>query len=180
MPSAVIHICVAKKVKKNLGNDFIVGAVAPDCWRNNDEENRMRTHFSTNNDKNENYFAFYEKYKNNISNPFILGYLIHLITDFYYRNYVTKISAHSFHLHQNNIYLANQLTNYFNLDKINSNINIPENIVNEKALIKTINYINENELINKVVPNEIYDFNDVIKNINNCSIFVSKELDKLI
>lgn len=199
MPSSTIHICVALKIarKKKLKNEFIIGNIAPDSWRNNNEISRKKSHFSN---RNEDYIAFFKKYKKNINNPFVLGYLTHLMTDFYYRNYTNDIIYNingkkalllldgtylkddiSLILHKNKTRLSNQLTSYFNLKKINYNgFDIPVEEVNKLALIKTINYINENEIINKVIPNDVFDFNLALKNIDKCSDFILKELDKLI
>jgi len=209
MPSAVIHICVAKNIlKKKKINEFpfILGNVAPDSWRNNNEQSRDKTHFSDDGVfKNENYIAFYNKYQKNLNNPFVLGYLTHLMTDFYYRknvnnrvmvtingeNTIMKLdgtpflpaSEHRMFFYYNKVYLANQLTNHFKIKKINinkiNNIENPINEVNIDSIIKTISYLNKVEIVDKIIPNEVFDFNETIKDIENCSNFVLNELNKL-
>lgn len=69
MPPFTIHAAVAKELNKELilnEEEFLVGSIAADCWRNNREKtNRYLSHFQS--DKlgfdNENYDYFYDKNK---------------------------------------------------------------------------------------------------------------------
>jgi len=209
MPSAAIHMCIAKKILKKKKLDefsFILGNIAPDSWRNNEETSRDKTHFSDNkNHKNENYLAFYNKYKNSLTDPFVLGYLTHLMTDFYYRknvnnkimitingeNTILKLDGtpylpankHHMFFYYNKVYLANRLTNYYNLKKIDitkiKNINNIVSEVNFDSITKTIVYLNEVEIVDQIIENEVFDFDETLKDIESCTNFVLKELEKL-
>lgn len=98
MPSAIIHRAVAKNVLKKLeiyqnpqeSYLYEVGAIAPDSWRNTKRfkdsslpkiEKRLLSHFSKPGSFLEYYDDFHNKYKNYLDNPFMVGYLVHLMTD---------------------------------------------------------------------------------------------------
>lgn len=104
MPSVIIHRCVSKRVldKTNLytnENDkyfYDIGSLTPDSWRNTKrfkdsllpkKEKRKYSHFSNDGEFIENYDIFYNKYKKYLDekNPFMVGYLVHLITDNFWR-----------------------------------------------------------------------------------------------
>ena len=95
MPSFVIHSVVAQKINKffNLDEElFILGNIMPDCWRNTPAamEGRNKSHFQPQGEDStpEDYEAFYNKYSNHMDNPIYMGYLIHLMTDIYWRKYI--------------------------------------------------------------------------------------------
>lgn len=85
MASAVIHLCVAKKVNDVLKvsdeKNFMLGSIAPDISK---IVNRLKaeSHFAilTNSDIPD-IDLFLSKYKSEVNNEFVLGYLIHLLTD---------------------------------------------------------------------------------------------------
>lgn len=88
MPSHKIHIKVADEVNKKLKLDrnlYIIGSILPDL---SNKIPHYKSHFKT--DKNNRGFyntdLFLSKY--DISNPVIVGYLVHLLTDSYYNNYM--------------------------------------------------------------------------------------------
>lgn len=206
MPSATIHICISKKLNKKLKIDdyeFTMGNLIPDSWRNNGEPDRHLTHFSEKCYQNENYLKFYEKYKKYLNSPFVLGYLTHLMTDFYYRNYVNPryftiyknkktiikkdgspflpAEEHGPFFRKNKTFLVNYLTHYFQIkkQKLNRQIANPIEEVNFDSFEKSLKYINDHELNDKVCENEIFDYSDSLKNIDSCSIFIINELKKL-
>ena len=206
MPSATTHICVSKKLNKTLKIDeyeFRMGNLVPDSWRNNSESDRCKTHFSPGYFQNEDYIKFYTKYKNYIKSPFVLGYLTHLMTDFYYRNYVNPRylityenkktimkkdgtpflppEKHGSFFRKNKTFLTNYLTHYFKIDKqkLNKKIINPIEEVNFDSFKKSLEYINNNELIDKVHENEIFDYEDTLKDIDACCEFILNELKKL-
>jgi hypothetical protein len=85
MASAIIHICVAKKINEKLNRNekiLYLGTIAPDLSKHVGET-KINSHFLTNPLKPEipNISKFIELYKNDINNDFELGYLIHLYTD---------------------------------------------------------------------------------------------------
>lgn len=102
MPSSVIHRCVSKRVfeKANLFIDdkdiylYDIGSIAPDSWKNSSrfkdsplskKDKRKYSHFSNDDEFFENYDRFLDKYKNNLNDPFMIGYLVHLVTDVHWR-----------------------------------------------------------------------------------------------
>lgn len=93
MASAIIHICVAKEVNKYLNMDekyLFLGAIAPDISRLLSQTKEI-SHFldHTNEDDIPNVDRFLTKYKDELVNPFEMGYFIHLLTDkYWFRDYV--------------------------------------------------------------------------------------------
>ena len=94
MASAVIHLCVAKKVNSYLQlneREFSLGAIAPDIAKLVGES-KNRSHFLKEEDSEDTpprYELFIDKYKKDIKKPFEMGYLIHLMTDYYwFKDYV--------------------------------------------------------------------------------------------
>lgn len=84
MASAIIHICVAKKINEKLNlneKEFILGSIAPDLNKYVNDS-RSKAHFLTTAKKDvPNINEFLEKYKDDLINPFSLGYFVHLYTD---------------------------------------------------------------------------------------------------
>ena len=96
MPAGGIHLCVGKvvadKLSINKSMEFYVGCVSADSWRNSNST-KMGTHFLDNNDSIDyHYDVFFNKYSKYINNLFVLGYLVHLITDKYWygNNFITS------------------------------------------------------------------------------------------
>ena len=96
MPAGGIHLCVGASVADSLNIDksmsFFVGTVCADSWRNS-SSTKMGTHFlSMESSLDYDYDFFYNKYLNYMNYEFVVGYLIHLITDkfWYVNNYVTS------------------------------------------------------------------------------------------
>ncbi len=96
MASAVIHLCVAKKVNNYLQKnerEFSLGAIAPDIAKLVGES-KNRSHFLKEDDSEDTpprYELFINKYRDRLDRPFELGYLIHLMTDYYwFKDYVYK------------------------------------------------------------------------------------------
>ena len=94
MASIVIHMCVASEINKQIKvknyNDFLLGAIAPDIsrvvgW------SRDLSHFI---DPKQNIYPdmnkFLEKYGNKLDNDFILGYFVHLYTDYLWFKYFIR------------------------------------------------------------------------------------------
>ena len=89
MASSVIHMCVAKKINETLKikdeNMLLLGSIAPDISKHLGES-KTRSHFFDDN-KNVDINRFLEKYENKLSHPFMLGYYIHLYTDYLWEKY---------------------------------------------------------------------------------------------
>lgn len=214
MPAGSIHLSVAKIVNKKLKIDeniFFVGSIAPDCWRHSKlHGDKHKSHFSVDYNLNgldvkiEDYNEFYKKYKNNLEDPFVLGYLIHLMVDNYWKKNVTsryhfnidgkkKIKTKNGYfegtneeikkfLHDNNAILTINIVKNFDIQLINPNINV-ECIVEEidlSGLVKTINYVNETNfrIINE--ESDIYELEELYEDVLKCSNFVLQELENLL
>ena len=92
MPSHNIHLAIAKKVNLYLNMDldaFMLGNVLPDIIC----KDHIKTHFCPNKPGISGITRpdiFYKKYKDKLNNPTMLGYLIHLLIDKYYNEYMFK------------------------------------------------------------------------------------------
>ncbi|MGN1338168.1 MAG: hypothetical protein ACI4WW_06815 [Candidatus Coprovivens sp.] len=95
MASAVIHLCVAKEVNKYLKMDetiLLLGSIAPDISKQVGETKEI-SHFLNPalDDDIPMIDKFLSKYKDLLTNPFEMGYFIHLLTDkYWFRDYITE------------------------------------------------------------------------------------------
>lgn len=88
MASSVIHMCVAKKINERLHlplNMLLLGSIAPDISKHLGET-KTRSHFLIDG-KTISIDCFLEKYQKQLTNPFIMGYFIHLYTDLLWNKY---------------------------------------------------------------------------------------------
>ena len=101
MPSWKIHSKIANDLCKELKvnkNYFMIGNLLPDqdeysIPNINNSVDRSITHFISKEDSMiginlPDYDKMYKKYQNQFNNPVLLGYLVHLLTDFYWNNYI--------------------------------------------------------------------------------------------
>ena len=89
MASSIIHMAVAKEINDYLNHDYksiLIGSIAPDISK------------QINQDRNISHFIKYEKdipelndflalYRSNLDDDFVLGYFIHLYTDYLWFKY---------------------------------------------------------------------------------------------
>ncbi|MDD3187838.1 MAG: zinc dependent phospholipase C family protein [Bacilli bacterium] len=98
MASSIIHICVAKEINKNLKLDetmLYLGTIAPDLSKLCGET-KLKSHFSDNDDYIPNIDKFIDKYGDNLFDPFIMGYFIHLCTDYlWFRYFITEFNDYN-------------------------------------------------------------------------------------
>ena len=106
MASSMIHIAVAHELNKKLNRDsqkLLIGTIAPDISKLIGET-KLRSHFLDNEDDNiPDLYRFLSIYKNNLDDDFVLGYYIHLYTDYlwfkyfipeiYDKNLITKLDG---------------------------------------------------------------------------------------
>lgn len=213
MPSAIIHRCVNKRVEEKLHKYkeekdkylYDLGSIAPDSWRNTSQflnsslpkrQKRMYSHFSDGITFIEDYKKFYEKYKDYLDNPFIFGYLIHLMTDNIWRvemyikpnDKVVNIDTKSEDRNPMNLdieILTKQIAEHYEIKELEE---IKEQLLNEIPTIEelpfdgintTIVYTNY-QLTNDIHANTIrYDLNQMINGIEIVSKLVIEELNKL-
>lgn len=90
MASAIIHIAVAKEINKDLHmneKELFLGTIAPDISKQIGES-KVKSHFLPNENTDlPNFEKFLNKYKDNLNIPFIMGYYIHLFTDYLWFKY---------------------------------------------------------------------------------------------
>lgn len=95
MASSLIHICVASEINKELNKDpnkLFIGTIAPDISKLIGESRNVSHFIDENNIPDLNLFL--EKYKNNLKDEFVLGYFIHLYTDYLWLKYfITEINC---------------------------------------------------------------------------------------
>ena len=100
MASAIIHICVAKKLKKYLKvdneYDYYLGSIAPDIAKQIGKS-KIESHFLYNSkDQVPNIDMFLKEYPNYKDNDFDLGYFIHLYTDkLWFDGFIDKLTYNS-------------------------------------------------------------------------------------
>ena len=89
MASSVIHMCVANEVNKMLkrNNDLIlIGSIAPDISKHLGKT-KYESHFLFDDREIPSLKTFLEKYKKHLNDDFVLGYYIHLYTDYIWFKY---------------------------------------------------------------------------------------------
>lgn len=87
MPCWSIHLGVSNEVNNKFNYDkelLYFGSILPDLI------DRDKGHYYNN--QVINFDNFLNEYKDNMDNPLIIGYYIHLLTDYYYNNFVHKNS----------------------------------------------------------------------------------------
>lgn len=184
MPAAAIHLCIAKKLlRENLDKElFYVGNIAPDSWRNSNS-NKHDSHFEI--DGKIDYMLFYNKYKDRLDSPYVLGYFIHLITDKYW--YKNELSTVYYKHNKIDIYnkeiskLVCNITKYYDIEKLNKISNNFDNPIEEletKGINDTIDFINKYSFRDKE-ESKILKLEDTIKDIDNTCLFIESELKRL-
>lgn len=89
MASSMIHIAVANELNKVLKRDkksILIGSIAPDIAKLIGKA-KVESHFLGTTGDVPNLEKFLSKYKNNLSDDFVLGYYIHLYTDYLWFKY---------------------------------------------------------------------------------------------
>lgn len=99
MASAIMHLCIAKKVNEKLHlneKEFYLGAIAPDISKQIGASRNI-SHFTESPNDFPNLNLFLRKYRHDLSSPFTLAYFLHLYSDYIwedlYVNYVYKNSS---------------------------------------------------------------------------------------
>lgn len=192
MASSMIHLAIAKRVNsviKKDQNKLFIGSIAPDISKLIGE-NKVKSHFLDDEYTNiPNLEKFLNKYKNNLNDDFVLGYYIHLLTDylwfkyfitnFWDDNFVTKLDGTKVKCTDRMLllYIYNDYTNMnikiideYNIDLKMFYLEIPvlDNIITEipmdkiRILIDNVSRIIENSKINK----------DMVFNIDNVKKFI--------
>ena len=150
MASSVIHMCVAKEINKYLNRnekEILIGSIAPDISKQINED-KIKSHFLDKNDNIPNLEKFLLKYKHNLNNDFVMGYYIHLYTDYlwfkyFFPSFVKKDFIYT--LDGNNLFLSSEdKTKYIYNDYTNLNIKL----LDEYNLDLSIFYEDKPDFIN--------------------------------
>ena len=218
MPSARIHEAIAKKINKDYNMDELLlrlGSISPDCWRNVELESKVKekylTHFwdfRIKEGQANDYTEFYLKYYNELDNPFYFGYLLHLMTDQYWKSYVdpkffynengvkkcilkdgTIIDDKDYFSYYESIKIQKRICKEYNLGILPTNIEEVSNLncdIDELnlsglfGLSGTISYINSKMLYEEDDDETImYNFKDIEKYLSDTIVFIKKELNRL-
>jgi len=99
MASSMIHIAVAKEINKELKrkeHDLLIGAIAPDISKHINE-NKIKSHFLDEiTHELPNLERFLNIYKDYLNDDFVMGYYIHLYTDYlWFKYFVTEFLTDS-------------------------------------------------------------------------------------
>lgn len=155
MASSMIHIAVANEINKVLKKDkksILIGSIAPDIAKHIGKT-KVESHFLEVNDDIPNLDRFLLKYKNNLNDDFVLGYYIHLYTDYLWFKYFMPDFCENgviYKLDGTKEEVSNEKkTDYFYNDYTNLNISL----------------IDEYEMDLSIFYEEIPIFNNIIKEI---------------
>lgn len=206
MASVVIHMCVASEVNKKRNvknyNDFLLGSIAPDISRVVGMD-RDLSHFTDPNTTYPDMKKFLKKYGNKLNNDFMLGYFVHLYTDYLwykyfirdinYKGLITLTDGIKIDYDENMFrkYLYNDYTNLniklidtYNLDLslfynplVMPDVQMDEIPVNRlQELLDSASIIIENS---KVKKDYLFDTNNVKEFVSVSTDLICGEIDKL-
>lgn len=156
MPTHKMHMAIANRVNETLklDNDMVmIGSVLPDLTK---DKRHRQSHFKNGKEGVEgtaNPYKFLIKYKKDLENPVMVGYLIHLLTDRYFNSYVFQ-----------NYYIYDENTHLIGIKFHNEEAKLPiEKIRYEKHRDFYVydKYLIENGQVDK------FKSTDCIKNISN-------------
>lgn len=158
MASSMIHITVASEINKKINRDkskLFIGTIAPDISKLIGQT-KIGTHFLDNEATDlPNLGRFLAKYAGNLNDDFVLGYYIHLYTDYLWFKYfipeiynedmhlITKLDGSIFECH------GRMVSQYIYNDYTNLNINL----------------IDDYDLDLKIFYNDIPDIDNIIDEI---------------
>ncbi len=202
MASSVIHMAVASKINKVIKKDthkLLIGSIAPDISKHLGET-KVKSHFLDSEDTDiPNIDNFLKKYKDKLDDDFVIGYYIHLYTDYLWfkyfmseiyneeNNMITKLDGSIVKCNGNmlSIYIYNDYTNMNMklLDEYNMDLSIfyeeipyLENIIDEIPMneIKTI--VDKTSIIIKNSKEQ----KDFVFNIENIKKFIERSTELIL
>ena len=195
MASSIIHMAVANEINKVLKRDndkLLIGSIAPDISKQVGQT-KLHSHFLDNNDTNiPNMDRFLEKYKDKLDDDFVMGYYIHLYTDFFWFKYfLTEIYDDTYVGKMIDKYIYNDYTNINTqlLDEYNMDLSIfyneppkLDNIIQEipmdkiQIIIDKASIIIENSKVNK---DFVFNIENIKKFIETSTIFILEKIKEL-
>ena len=202
MASSVIHMAVASEINKIIKKDnhkLLIGSIAPDI-SNCLGRTKIESHFLDSDDTDiPNIDKFLNKYKSKLNDDFVIGYYIHLYTDYLWfkyfiseiynkeNNMITKLDGSIVKCNGNmlSIYIYNDYTNINMklLDEYNMDLSIfyeeipyLENIIDEIPMneIKTI--VDKASIIIK----NSKEHKDFVFNIENIKKFIERSTELIL
>lgn len=108
MASSMIHIAVANEINKVLKHDesrLFIGTIAPDISKHVGDD-KKKSHFINSEENVPDLDSFCVKYKEHFDDDFVLGYYIHLYTDYLWEKYfISQYYRHNYVKTFNDIYI---------------------------------------------------------------------------
>jgi hypothetical protein len=169
MASSMIHLVVANELNKKLNrypSKLLIGSIAPDLSKLVGED-KSRSHFLIqNSDCIPDMNKFLNKYSRFLNDDFVLGYYIHLFTDYLWFKYFI-----------NDIYdKEKNLIHKLNGDVINCHGEMAVMYIYNDYTNLNIDLINEYDLDLKIFYQPLPEFNNIIDEIpmNKINLIVDK------
>ena len=206
MASSVIHICVANEINKTIKRDsrkLLIGTIAPDISKLLGES-KFYSHFLDSPNNNiPNLNKFLDKYGNYLEEDFVLGYYIHLYTDYLWFKYFIPNVIKSNYIKELDgtlvKYTEKSFTNYVYNDYSNMNIqlinkyNFPMKIFYEEvpfipSIISEIPMNRLDLIVNKTGiliegakngKKYLFEMEDIFSFINTTKEIILKELEDI-
>ena len=206
MASSVIHICIANEINKTINRDskkLLIGTIAPDISKLLGET-KFYSHFLDNVNNNiPNINKFLDKYGNYLNDDFVLGYYIHLYTDYLWFKYfipniikgnyikeldgtLVKYTEETFKYYIYNDYsnLNNQLIDRYNFPMKIFYEEIPyiPNIISEIPMNRLDLIVNKTGILieeAKKGKKYLFKIDDIVTFIDNSKKIILKELDSI-
>lgn len=206
MASSVIHICVANEINKIIKRDsrkLLIGTIAPDISKLLGET-KFYSHFLDNVNNNiPNINKFLDKYGNYLNDDFVLGYYIHLYTDYLWFKYfipniikgnyikeldgtLVKYTEETFKYYVYNDYsnLNNQLIDRYNFPMKIFYEEIPyiPNIISEIPIDRLNLIVDKTGILieeSKKGKKYLFKIDDIITFIESSKETILKELDSI-
>lgn len=206
MASSVIHICIANEINKTINRDskkLLIGTIAPDISKLLGET-KFYSHFLDNVNNNiPNIKKFLDKYGNYLNDDFVLGYYIHLYTDYLWFKYfipniikgnyikeldgtLVKYTEETFKYYVYNDYsnLNNQLIDRYNFPMKIFYEEIPyiPNIISEIPIDRLNLIVDKTGILieeSKKGKKYLFKIDDIITFIESSKETILKELDSI-
>lgn len=206
MASSVIHICIANEINKTINRDskkLLIGTIAPDISKLLGKT-KFYSHFLDNVNNNiPNINKFLDKYGNYLNDDFVLGYYIHLYTDYLWFKYfipniikgnyikeldgtLVKYTEETFKYYVYNDYsnLNNQLIDRYNFPMKIFYEEIPyiPNIISEIPMDRLNLIVDKTGILieeSKKGKKYLFKIDDIITFIESSKETILKELDSI-
>lgn len=206
MASSVIHICIANEINKTINRDskkLLIGTIAPDISKLLGET-KFYSHFLDNVNNNiPNINKFLDKYGNYLNDDFVLGYYIHLYTDYLWfkyfipniikGNYIKELDGtlveytektFKYHVYNDYSNLNNQLIDRYNFPMKIFYEEIPyiPNIISEIPIDRLNLIVDKTGILieeSKKGKKYLFKIDDIITFIESSKKTILKELDSI-